>query len=58
MRMVAKAVFEARMHEITEENQAFGGKNDLAHNLEVVGSNPAPAIFRKAVDFIAGFFRF
>ena len=56
--MVAKAVFEARMHEITEENQAFGGKNDLAHNLEVVGSNPAPAIFGKAVDFIAGFFRF
>ncbi len=43
VRTIAKGVFEARIHENTEENQAFCGIRNLSHNLEVVGSNPAPA---------------
>ena len=45
MRTIAKGLKEAKIMQNTEENQAFVGIENLSHNLEVVGSNPAPAIF-------------
>ena len=42
--MFAKGVLVARMPVNTEEFQAFRGRKKLAHNLEVAGSNPVPAI--------------
>ena len=36
-------MLEAKIKQNTEEFQAFCGLENLSHNLEVVGSNPAPA---------------
>jgi hypothetical protein len=43
LRRIAKGLLEAKIMQNTEENQAFCGMENLSHNLEVVGSNPAPA---------------
>ncbi len=44
VRTIAKGIFEARMNENTEENQAFCGIGNLSHKLGLPGATPGPAI--------------